>query len=261
VTIRELLAGSRRSAPGLCVLLAVAAMAVGFAVGLPGAASGAGYWHTCKPPSSLPIGTLRAHRVACGKARRIIADFYAKAQAEGPDVTVAGFHCVGIVGGASCRHGAKRIRLDGSSERIELPTRVVERSESCPDAGAPELPADRQGVVAAACVRTVGAGNVALHPKKCANVTAEGITGYKVEISRTLGCPGAKRVMRTYFRTVVASAHGDGDCADKRSTKGCEIEGFRCTTRYEPSAETQAGECRGPKGVAYFFESDRELVD
>ena len=104
------------------------------------------------------------------------------------------------------------------------------------------------------------AGSVAQRPKRCANVKAEGITDYKVEISRTLGCPGAKRVMRAYFEAVVASAQGDGDCDDKRSTKGCEIEGYRCTTGYEPAAETQAGECRGPKGVVYFFESDREQV-
>jgi hypothetical protein len=110
-------------------------------------------------------------------------------------------------------------------------------------------------------IATTDAGNVAQRPKRCANVTVEGITGYKVEISRTLGCPGAKRVMRAYFETVVASTQDEGGCAYKRSTKGCEIEGYRCSTRYEPSAETQAGECRGRKGVVYFLESDREQVD
>jgi hypothetical protein len=141
-------ASARGPAAGLCVLIAVAAMVVVISGAAP--ASGAGYWHACRPPSSLPIGTLRAHRVACGKARRIISGFYAKAQAEGPGVIVDGFHCVGIVGGASCRHGAQRVRLEGSSERIELPSLAAARAESCPDVTALERPADPHGAIPAA---------------------------------------------------------------------------------------------------------------
>jgi hypothetical protein len=146
---RKVPAGARRQAAGLCVLLLVAAMIVAVA-GSPSAASGAGYWHTCRPPSSLPIGTLRAHRVACAKGRRIITGFYAKAQAEGPDVVVDGFHCIGVVGGASCRHGAQRVRLEGSSERVELPSLAAARTESCPDAAALERPADPHGAIPSA---------------------------------------------------------------------------------------------------------------
>src|ERR1700761_2146548 len=109
---RNRLVWARRSAPALCVAVFVMTMIV--VISGPAPASGADYWHTCRPPSSLPIGTLRAHSVACGKARRIIGGFYAKAQAAGPDVIVDGFHCVAIVGGVSCRHGARRIRLEGS---------------------------------------------------------------------------------------------------------------------------------------------------
>jgi hypothetical protein len=143
---RKVPAGARRSAAGLGVLLAVAAMVVVISGAAP-ASGAAGYWHTCRPPSSLAIGTLQAHRVACAKTRRIIAGFYAKAQAEGPDVIVDGFHCAGIVGGASCRHGAQRLRLENSSERIELRSRAAARAGSCRDAAVLERPADPHGAI------------------------------------------------------------------------------------------------------------------
>lgn len=136
------------AALSFCVLVASVVM-----VALPGgpaSAAGAGYWHSCRPPASLPIGTLQAHRVACAKARRIISGFYAKAQAKGPNVSVDGFHCVGIVGGASCRHGGQRVRLVGSSERLRRPAPAMAGGEACPDATALERPANPRGAIPAA---------------------------------------------------------------------------------------------------------------
>lgn len=122
------------SAMSLAVLVASVAM-VALPAG-PARASAASYWHSCRPPSGLPIGSLQAHRIACGKARRVID----------------GFHCVGIVGGASCRRGAQRVRLVGSPERLRRSARsmpTTPRAESCPDATALERPANPRGAIPA----------------------------------------------------------------------------------------------------------------
>lgn len=103
----------------LASLTVVAALTVGNAAAGPASAEAA-YWHSCSPLRPVSMGSLRAHHVACGKARRVINDFYRKAQAEGPDLFVDGFHCVAIVGGTACRRGGQRIRLTGSSERLPV---------------------------------------------------------------------------------------------------------------------------------------------
>ena len=131
----------------------VASMVMVALLGGPASAPGAGYWHSCRPPSSLPIGTLRAHQVGCSKARRIISGFYGKAQAEGPDVFVDGFHCVGIVGGTSCRRGAQRVRVADSSERFQQgsgATPVVLSAAECPGPTSLERPPYTRGAVPAA---------------------------------------------------------------------------------------------------------------
>jgi hypothetical protein len=96
------------------VTVIVALAASGFLSTRPAVAHGS-YWHHCRTPHALPIGSLRAHDVGCGKARRTLAGFYRKAQSEGPGVNVASF-CTAVKGGVVCSRGARKIRrADGSS--------------------------------------------------------------------------------------------------------------------------------------------------
>jgi hypothetical protein len=123
----------------------------------------AAYWHSCSRPRSLPIGSLQAHDVHCGKARRIINGFYRKAQSEGPDVFVAGFHCLAVVGGTSCRRGSQRVRLTGSTERLPVsrdPMLATSSAVSCPAAATLERPVNTRGAIPAAKAALGSAGRV-----------------------------------------------------------------------------------------------------
>jgi hypothetical protein len=50
------------------------------------------------------------------KARRRVKGFLRKAQEQGPDVVIRGFHCVAIQAGVACRRGSKRIHFHGNTE-------------------------------------------------------------------------------------------------------------------------------------------------
>jgi hypothetical protein len=78
-----------------------------------------------------------------------------------------------------------------------------------------------------------------------------------VETSPGFGCPGAREVMRKYFRLVVATAQTEGGCAQKRSPTGCRIGGYRCHTIYSAATRELHGACRGIKGTVRFEEVDK----
>lgn len=52
----------------------------------------------------------------------------------------------------------------------------------------------------------------------CASVPTGWITGREVKTTPGFGCSGARKVMRKYFRLVLATAQTDGGCAQKRSS-------------------------------------------
>ena len=92
---------------------------------------------------------------------------------------------------------------------------------------------------------------------ECVNVNTAKITGTEVTTSPGLGCPGARRVMKSYFRLVVDTGQTVGGCAQVRASKGCQIGEFRCYTRYKYSTNTLRGVCKGRPGRVRFREFDR----
>ncbi|MBS1677029.1 MAG: hypothetical protein JST08_06560 [Actinobacteria bacterium] len=91
----------------------------------------------------------------------------------------------------------------------------------------------------------------------CRNVKTRLLTGWSVETSSRLGCSGARKIMRKYFKLVEATAQTNGACAQKRSSRGCKIMRYRCFTRYARAANELEGECKGPRGIVWFNELDR----
>lgn len=91
----------------------------------------------------------------------------------------------------------------------------------------------------------------------CASVHTHLITGREVETSPGFGCSGARKVMRKYFRFVVATAQTQGGCAQKRSSTGCGVGDYRCHSTYSASARELHGACRGTKGTVRFEEIDK----
>lgn len=104
--------------PRIAFLSLTAIVSLAFAMVAGSAQAHGSYWHHCRTPRALPIGSLRAHDLGCPKARRVLVGFYRKAQSEGPDVYVENFHCLAVKGGVVCRRGAQKLRVDGSPERL-----------------------------------------------------------------------------------------------------------------------------------------------
>jgi hypothetical protein len=91
----------------------------------------------------------------------------------------------------------------------------------------------------------------------CINVNTRKITGIEITTSPGLGCPGARRVMKQYFRLVVDTGQTPGGCAQVRGTKGCQVGKFRCYTIYRYSTGELHGVCKGARGRVRFREFDR----
>lgn len=91
----------------------------------------------------------------------------------------------------------------------------------------------------------------------CAVVHTHLITAREVETSPGFGCSGASKVIRKYFRLVLATAQTEGGCAQKRSSAGCKVGAYRCHTRYSYATREMHGVCRGPKGTVKFEEIDK----
>lgn len=92
----------------------------------------------------------------------------------------------------------------------------------------------------------------------CADVHAGPITGRELKTSPGFGCSGARKVMKKYFRLVLATAQTEGGCAQKRSGPGCKVGGgYRCHTGYSYVTNELHGVCRGPKGTVRFQEIDK----
>lgn len=110
-----------------------------------------GYWQSCYPPKVFLHASLRVHEVHCGKARRVIEGFMRKAQEQGPDVFVRGFHCVAVRESVSCRRGGQRIKLHGVAGRALIGLPDASKSQiSCPQASALERPSQPRGAIPAA---------------------------------------------------------------------------------------------------------------
>lgn len=117
---RETMTNGRLPRRPVCVVsfaVALALVVVAGFLGRPTPAS-ASYWRSCSPPmgTGYASASLRAHDVHCGKARRRVKGFLRKAQEQGPDVVVRGFHCVAIRAGVACRRGSQRIHFHGNTE-------------------------------------------------------------------------------------------------------------------------------------------------
>jgi|SRR4051794_25935622 len=91
----------------------------------------------------------------------------------------------------------------------------------------------------------------------CIGVRTRKITGREVEATAHLGCQGARKVMRRYFRLVVATGQTVGGCAQARGSKGCKVGRFRCYTRYKYATGELRGVCKGTRGKVRFLEIDR----
>ena len=91
----------------------------------------------------------------------------------------------------------------------------------------------------------------------CAVVHTHLITGREVETSPGFGCSGASKVIREYFRLVLATAQTEGGCAQKRYSSGCDLGAYRCHASYSSATRELHGACRGPKGTVRFEEIDK----
>jgi hypothetical protein len=90
----------------------------------------------------------------------------------------------------------------------------------------------------------------------CPSVHTHLITGREVETSPGFGCSGASKVMRKYFRLVLATAQTEGGCTQKRYSSGCDVGDYRCRATYSTASRELHGVCRGPKGAVRFEEID-----
>ena len=97
------------------ISLLVAVVCAAAACALFAAPASASYWHNCGNFGSSDH--VRSHKVRCHKAKHVIGRFFVKAQAQGPKVTVGGFHCVGTTPGSKflvrCRDRHRRVRFHG----------------------------------------------------------------------------------------------------------------------------------------------------
>lgn len=100
-------------------------------------------------------------------------------------------------------------------------------------------------------------GHAAPHWSTCHSVHTRLITGREVETTAGFGCSGASKVMRKYFRLVVATGQTNGGCAQTRSSTGCKVGDYRCHTTYSAATRELHGVCRGPQGRVRFEEIDR----
>jgi hypothetical protein len=91
----------------------------------------------------------------------------------------------------------------------------------------------------------------------CATVHTGPITGRMVETTPGFGCSGARKVMKKYFRLVLATAQTEGGCAQKRSSTGCGVGDYLCHTSYSHATNELHGVCSGPKGRVRFEEIDK----
>jgi hypothetical protein len=91
----------------------------------------------------------------------------------------------------------------------------------------------------------------------CPNVHTRLITGREVESSPGFACSGASKVIRKYFRLVLATAQTEGGCAQRRYSSGCSVGDYRCRATYSAAARELHGMCRGPKGTVRFEEVDK----
>jgi hypothetical protein len=91
----------------------------------------------------------------------------------------------------------------------------------------------------------------------CPSVHTHLITGREVETSPGFGRSGASKVMRKYFRLVLATAQTEGGCAQKRYSSGCDVGDYRCRATYSTASRELHGVCRGPKCTVGFEEIDR----
>jgi hypothetical protein len=91
---------------------------------------------------------------------------------------------------------------------------------------------------------------------ECIGVHTDLISGREVETSPGFGCPGARKVMRKYFRLVVETGQTEGGCAQKRFSSGCKVGKFRCHTTYSAATRELHGACKGAKGRVRFEEVD-----
>ena len=91
----------------------------------------------------------------------------------------------------------------------------------------------------------------------CPSVHTHLITGREVETSPGFGCSGASKVIRRYFRLVLATTQTGGGCAQKRYSSGCSVGDYRCHATYSDAARELHGACRGPKGMVRFEEVDK----
>lgn len=91
----------------------------------------------------------------------------------------------------------------------------------------------------------------------CAVVHTHLITARDVETSPGFGCSGASKVIRKYFRLVIATAQTEGGCAQTRYSSGCGVGDYRCHTSYSAATLELHGACRGPKGTVRFEEIDK----
>lgn len=91
----------------------------------------------------------------------------------------------------------------------------------------------------------------------CATIHTHLITAREVETSPGFGCSGASKIIRKYFRIVLATAQTEGGCAQKRSSAGCKVGAYRCHTSYSYATREMHGVCRGPKGTVRFEEIDK----
>jgi hypothetical protein len=149
------------------------------------APASAGYWHSCYPPDVFIKASLRAHDVHCGKARRVITGFLRKSQEQGPDVTVAGFHCQGVGLTVSCRRGSQRIKLHGVPGRpMARAVPAATSGTECPDASDLERVANPRAAIPAAKAATPGKNERALEatrgPRSSYAAAAKQLCGVEV---------------------------------------------------------------------------------
>lgn len=100
-------------------------------------------------------------------------------------------------------------------------------------------------------------GNAAPRRHSCTSVHTDLITGREVETTPGFGCSGARKVMRQYFRLIVATAQTERGCAQRRFSSGCKVGDYRCHTTYSAATRELHGVCRGTKGRVRFEEVDQ----
>lgn len=88
----------------------------------------------------------------------------------------------------------------------------------------------------------------------CSNVSTDFIQAKNVKAFEGLRCSLARKILKRYFRKVVASGQTQGGCAHRRATEGCRVRSFRCYSFY--GAGRIRGECKGPLGTVRFREID-----